>query len=143
MLIKDLHVEQSLEIILSHFKNESVYFTIKFNTPIGNIEVNPEKHFSFVFIDDIKYIKEDIKEGLNKDLPVIKVGCMESLFDISIHKNPEEENSFTFRIGIDLRKVLYNKPNFDGPCLTITVNRKSIEELVKYFEEIIKKYDNK
>lgn len=140
MIIKDIHVEQSMQLEFSHFGTESVFFEIKFNTPIGNIYVDPKKHFSSTYIGDLKNISQHILDGLMNNLPVIKTGCMEPLFNISIYRFPEEKDVFTFRIELDLKKILNNEPNDSGPCLSLIVNRSSLEELAVFFNKIYQDY---
>ena len=142
LTIRDLQIEQSfIELKLSHFKIESVFFSIKLNTPIGIIVVDPLKHHSQAYIGDLDCINSEIIAGLKNNSKIIECACDEPLFNIDIFYHKEEKDLYSLRMSLDLKKILSNQPSFEGPCLQIEVRRNSIEELANFFEEIVIKYE--
>ena len=136
-------MEQSIELEYSHFGTESVFFKITFNTPMGSNYVDPQEHFSSTYIGDLKNMSEHILDGISNDSSVIKTGCMEPLFNISIYRFSEETDLYILQVELDTRKILLNMPGDSGPSLSITVHRSSLMDIAKYFIKIVEEYELK
>lgn len=142
MNIKDLNLDQSIDIDFSHFRDESVYFSIKFNSPIGAIVVDPKIHYSFAYIGDMDNIVDIISNGLRNNLRVIRAGCMEPLFTIEIIRSEIDDDIYEFIFMLDLGKVLNNKPSHNGPCISLTVQRGFVEQFIRFLKNIARQYNN-
>lgn len=153
--IVDKYVQQTglkIEISLSHFHSEAIYFNIRFDTPVGTIIIDPEKHFSYCMNLDLDNIASTIREGLKNNLQKIVTGCMEPLFDIEIlrysidtpsseigHLNVEYAE-FLFTLTVDIAKIFSGTTTNSNVCVTMIVDRATIEEFVSFFVKIRNRY---
>lgn len=153
--IVDKYVQQTgliIEIRLSHFHTESIYFHIRFETPAGTIIIDPEKHFSYCMNLDLDNIADTISEGLKNNLQKIVAGCMEPLFGIEILRYSNELSSnetehinfecaeFLFTLTIDMAKIFSDTSTNSNICLAMTVDRSTLEEFVSFLVNVSNRY---
>jgi len=153
--VADKSVQQTgleIEIGLSHFHTEAIYFHIGFSTPAGTLTIDPEKHFSYCMNLDMDNIVVAISEGLKNNLPRIVTGCKEPLFDIEILRCPNgaspreaghldtECDEFQFAMSVDVAKILSDTSASGNIRLTMTVDTVALEELVSFFVRVGDRY---